>query len=291
MFWSSKWWLGCCSRTAIYKLITLCNCVFIFLFFLSFFFFFFHTEMTTVCYTVCARCQTDVKLNRIHKFYGNKNGRKLTHSNLTAGIIWLATLCRLHLRHAMRMRKIELKIKIDLIARRYGKHKGNSLHLESHSENISSDARWFVAKHSFCDWFNVHAFRPDEKRPKGIWLQLTAVKTCVNVIIRCSNALKEITTNWVSVKPQTQFSILTRRKYSAENVFDTISTCNWIFVSQNKMSVVIETTAGDLTVDLFLEERPRACLNFLKLCKLKYYNYNLFHTIERGFIAQTGGKW
>lgn len=57
------------------------------------------------------------------------------------------------------------------------------------------------------------------------------------------------------------------------------------------MSVVIETTAGDLTVDLFLEERPRACLNFLKLCKLKYYNYNLFHTIERGFIAQTGGKW
>lgn len=55
------------------------------------------------------------------------------------------------------------------------------------------------------------------------------------------------------------------------------------------MSVVIETTVGDLTVDLFLKERPMACLNFLKLCKLKYYNYNLFHTIQRGFIAQTGG--
>ncbi|CAH1972101.1 unnamed protein product [Acanthoscelides obtectus] len=54
------------------------------------------------------------------------------------------------------------------------------------------------------------------------------------------------------------------------------------------MSVVIETTLGDLTVDLFLDERPRACLNFLKLCKIKYYNYNLFHTISRGFIAQTG---
>lgn len=56
------------------------------------------------------------------------------------------------------------------------------------------------------------------------------------------------------------------------------------------MSVVIETTVGDITVDLFLKERPRACQNFLKLCKLKYYNFNLFHTIERGFIAQTGGK-
>ncbi|VEN62857.1 unnamed protein product [Callosobruchus maculatus] len=54
------------------------------------------------------------------------------------------------------------------------------------------------------------------------------------------------------------------------------------------MSVVIETTLGDFTVDLFLDERPRACLNFLKLCKIKYYNYNLFHTISRGFIAQTG---
>lgn len=54
------------------------------------------------------------------------------------------------------------------------------------------------------------------------------------------------------------------------------------------MSVVIETTLGDITVDLFTKERPRACLNFLKLCKMKYFNYNLFHTISRGFIAQTG---
>lgn len=54
------------------------------------------------------------------------------------------------------------------------------------------------------------------------------------------------------------------------------------------MAVVIETTAGDIVVDLFLRERPRACLNFIKLCQLKYYNYNLFHTIQEGFIAQTG---
>lgn len=54
------------------------------------------------------------------------------------------------------------------------------------------------------------------------------------------------------------------------------------------MSVVIETTIGDITVDLFLKERPKATLNFLKLCKLKYYNFNLFHTIQSGFIAQTG---
>ncbi|GAB0098843.1 Peptidyl-prolyl cis-trans isomerase [Sergentomyia squamirostris] len=54
------------------------------------------------------------------------------------------------------------------------------------------------------------------------------------------------------------------------------------------MSVVIETTLGDITVDLFIKERPLTCLNFLKLCKLKFYNYNLFHSIQHGFIAQTG---
>lgn len=54
------------------------------------------------------------------------------------------------------------------------------------------------------------------------------------------------------------------------------------------MSVVIETTLGDITVDLFVKNRPKACLNFLKLCKLKYYNFNLFHTVQSGFIAQTG---
>lgn len=45
---------------------------------------------------------------------------------------------------------------------------------------------------------------------------------------------------------------------------------------------------GDLTVDLFTDERPVACMNFIKLCQLKYYNFNLFHTVQQGFIAQTG---
>merc|ERR1711997_1128341 len=54
------------------------------------------------------------------------------------------------------------------------------------------------------------------------------------------------------------------------------------------MSVVIETTQGDVTVDLFLKDRPKTCMNFLKLCKTKAYNLNLFHTVQSDFIAQTG---
>ncbi|KAM9797934.1 peptidyl-prolyl cis-trans isomerase-like 4 [Neosynchiropus ocellatus] len=54
------------------------------------------------------------------------------------------------------------------------------------------------------------------------------------------------------------------------------------------MAVLLETTLGDIVVDLFTEERPKSDLNFLKLCKIKYYNYCLIHNVQRDFIMQTG---
>ena len=54
------------------------------------------------------------------------------------------------------------------------------------------------------------------------------------------------------------------------------------------MSVVLETTLGALTLDLYSEARPKLCKNFLKLCKVKAYNFCLFHNVQPGFLAQTG---
>ncbi|XP_028252382.1 peptidyl-prolyl cis-trans isomerase-like 4 [Parambassis ranga] len=54
------------------------------------------------------------------------------------------------------------------------------------------------------------------------------------------------------------------------------------------MAVLLETTLGDIVIDLFTEERPKTCLNFVKLCKIKYYNYCLVHNVQRDFILQTG---
>lgn len=42
------------------------------------------------------------------------------------------------------------------------------------------------------------------------------------------------------------------------------------------MSVLIETSLGDLVVDLEVDKCPRTCENFLKLCKVKYYGLNAF---------------
>eukprot|EP00200_Dunaliella_tertiolecta_P012481 CAMPEP_0202388244 /NCGR_PEP_ID=MMETSP1127-20130417/76404_1 /ASSEMBLY_ACC=CAM_ASM_000462 /TAXON_ID=3047 /ORGANISM="Dunaliella tertiolecta, Strain CCMP1320" /LENGTH=420 /DNA_ID=CAMNT_0048989573 /DNA_START=128 /DNA_END=1387 /DNA_ORIENTATION=+ len=54
------------------------------------------------------------------------------------------------------------------------------------------------------------------------------------------------------------------------------------------MAVLLETSKGDMVVDLFVEDCPITTKNFLKLCAVKYYNNCLFHNVQRNFIAQTG---
>ena len=54
------------------------------------------------------------------------------------------------------------------------------------------------------------------------------------------------------------------------------------------MSVLLETSKGDIVIDLHCEDCPIACKNFLKLCKIKYYNFSLFHNVQPGSHIQTG---
>eukprot|EP00008_Paramoeba_atlantica_P014058 CAMPEP_0201480620 /NCGR_PEP_ID=MMETSP0151_2-20130828/5070_1 /ASSEMBLY_ACC=CAM_ASM_000257 /TAXON_ID=200890 /ORGANISM="Paramoeba atlantica, Strain 621/1 / CCAP 1560/9" /LENGTH=397 /DNA_ID=CAMNT_0047862537 /DNA_START=138 /DNA_END=1328 /DNA_ORIENTATION=+ len=54
------------------------------------------------------------------------------------------------------------------------------------------------------------------------------------------------------------------------------------------MSVIIETTLGDLVIDLETELCPKTTKNFLKLCKIHYYNGVIFHNIQKDHSVQTG---
>ncbi|KAA1114220.1 Peptidyl-prolyl cis-trans isomerase cyp6 [Puccinia graminis f. sp. tritici] len=54
------------------------------------------------------------------------------------------------------------------------------------------------------------------------------------------------------------------------------------------MSVLFETSLGDLVVDLEVELCPKTSENFLKLCKIYYYNFCSFFNVQKDFIAQTG---
>jgi peptidyl-prolyl cis-trans isomerase-like 4 len=41
------------------------------------------------------------------------------------------------------------------------------------------------------------------------------------------------------------------------------------------MAVLLETSKGDLVIDLYTEECPMACKNFMKLCKCALVEYHL----------------
>ncbi|KAK6428213.1 Peptidyl-prolyl cis-trans isomerase-like 4, partial [Oleoguttula sp. CCFEE 5521] len=54
------------------------------------------------------------------------------------------------------------------------------------------------------------------------------------------------------------------------------------------MSVLLETSVGDITVDLFVNDAPKCCENFLKLCKTKYYNFSPVFDVQPNFSFQSG---
>lgn len=50
------------------------------------------------------------------------------------------------------------------------------------------------------------------------------------------------------------------------------------------MSVLLETSLGDIVIDLEVDACPKTCENFLKLCKVYYYNLNAFFNGESLFF-------
>ncbi|EHK99944.1 putative Peptidyl-prolyl cis-trans isomerase-like 4 [Glarea lozoyensis 74030] len=54
------------------------------------------------------------------------------------------------------------------------------------------------------------------------------------------------------------------------------------------MSVLLETSAGDIVIDLLVDYAPKLCENFLKLCKIKYYNFSPVYNVQKDFSFQTG---
>lgn len=52
------------------------------------------------------------------------------------------------------------------------------------------------------------------------------------------------------------------------------------------MSILLETSLGDVVIDLFYEKCPLAAKNFIKLCKLKFYNNALFFDVQKNYLTR-----
>ncbi|KAJ2708716.1 Peptidyl-prolyl isomerase cwc27, partial [Coemansia spiralis] len=63
-----------------------------------------------------------------------------------------------------------------------------------------------------------------------------------------------------------------------------------VYVSEppTRGQVVLETTAGDLVIELWSKEAPKACRNFVQLCLEGYYDDTIFHRVVPGWIVQGG---
>ncbi|RDI79841.1 hypothetical protein Vi05172_g10128 [Venturia inaequalis] len=57
---------------------------------------------------------------------------------------------------------------------------------------------------------------------------------------------------------------------------------------QPTAKVLLQTTGGDILLELFAKQTPLASRNFLQLCLDGYYNGTLFHRLVPGFILQGG---
>ncbi|MBD5167053.1 MAG: peptidylprolyl isomerase [Helicobacter sp.] len=61
-----------------------------------------------------------------------------------------------------------------------------------------------------------------------------------------------------------------------------------ILKSDKNPQVLLQTTAGELTLELFPKVAPKAVENFLRLVNTGYYNGIGFHRIIKGFMIQGG---
>ena len=57
----------------------------------------------------------------------------------------------------------------------------------------------------------------------------------------------------------------------------------------DNVTVLIETTSGDMLVELFSDKAPKTVENFLKYVDEKFYDNTIFHRVIPGFMIQGGG--
>jgi peptidyl-prolyl cis-trans isomerase SDCCAG10 len=62
----------------------------------------------------------------------------------------------------------------------------------------------------------------------------------------------------------------------------------YIFEPSTNGKVCLVTTLGDIDIELWSKEAPKACRNFIQLCMEDYYKNCTFHTIIKDCVTQTG---
>lgn len=62
-----------------------------------------------------------------------------------------------------------------------------------------------------------------------------------------------------------------------------------VSAGQDNPKVVMKTTKGDITIELFAKKAPMTVKNFLSYADEKFYDDTIFHRVIKGFMIQGGG--
>jgi cyclophilin family peptidyl-prolyl cis-trans isomerase len=67
-----------------------------------------------------------------------------------------------------------------------------------------------------------------------------------------------------------------------------ILSCQNNIARRKTVNVLIETTKGNIELELYESDAPKTVANFAGLAKQGYYNGIIFHRISKGFVIQGG---
>lgn len=76
--------------------------------------------------------------------------------------------------------------------------------------------------------------------------------------------------------------------YSGVGIIILILFILFIFMPKKTTIVEMKTTAGNISIELFVDKTPKTANNFIKLLKLNFYNNTIFHRVINGFMIQGG---
>ena len=62
---------------------------------------------------------------------------------------------------------------------------------------------------------------------------------------------------------------------------------HWSLTFDSLLKVLLYTSVGDIDIELWSKEAPKACRNFVQLCIEGYYDDSIFHRIVKGIYCLT----
>ena len=68
-----------------------------------------------------------------------------------------------------------------------------------------------------------------------------------------------------------------------------LALCGIVAAQPANPQVVIKTSKGDITLELFADKAPLTVKNFLTYVDAKFYDGTIFHRVMKGFMIQGGG--